>query len=294
MRLRFREAMDRALYGPDGFYVRNRPARHFRTSAQSPLFARALAALVVRVDAALGNPSSLDIVDVGAGGGELLDNLVAALPDAVRTRARPRPVEIDDPVIPDGIIGVLLATEWLDNVPLDLARDGRYLDDGALVEPRDRAWIDRWWPSTDEIVEIGRTRDEAWAAAIARVQRGLALCVDYGHTTAARPAHTTVAGFRDGREVEPLFDGSTDITCHVSMDSAGESARIPYQLGKQREALKQLGVDGARPPLSLAHSHPHEYVRALAEASEAATLLDPNGLGGHWWLRHEIGTRLTE
>jgi SAM-dependent MidA family methyltransferase len=286
--------MEQALYGPGGFYTRHRPGHHFATSAQSPLFGRAIAGLVTKVDAALGSPAVLDIVDVGAGEGELIGNVLRELPDDLRRRAAPRAVELDDPQVPAGITGVLLATEWLDNVPLDLAENGRYLHDGAPLEPADAAWIERWWPGATGTVEIGRSRDEAWAAVVAKLGGGLALAVDYGHLEGTRPQHATVTGFRDGREVEPLFDGSTDITCHVAMDSLGEAAGIGYHMRMQRDALKALGVDGARPPLELAHSSPAEYVRRLAEASEAAMLTDPQGLGGHWWLWHEVGIRLCQ
>lgn len=73
MPMRWRDAMDRALYGPGGFFVAGAgPAGHFRTSVHaSPAFARALLRVVEHVDAALGRPSRLDVVDVGAGRGEL-------------------------------------------------------------------------------------------------------------------------------------------------------------------------------------------------------------------------------
>lgn len=286
--MRWRQAMEQALYGPDGFFVHHRPAEHFRTSAHSPLFALALSRFISKVDSALGHPDPLEIVDIGAGGGELLRNLEPLLP----SRARFHAVEIDDPTIPSGITGVLLATEWLDNVPLDLAESGRYRYDGEPVSAQDAAWISRWWPSPSGIVEIGRLRDEAWASAVGKLRAGVALTVDYGHLASTRPSLPTVTGFRDGREVEPLLDGSTDITCHVAMDSVAAAVGIRYTLKRQREALQELGVSGARPPLELAHKDPVGYVRALAEASEAATLTDPDGLGGHWWLWHELGCAL--
>src|SRR5437763_1035970 len=54
----WREAMDDALYGADGFYRRSgAPAAHFRTAAHaSPLWADAVAELAGRVDEALGEP----------------------------------------------------------------------------------------------------------------------------------------------------------------------------------------------------------------------------------------------
>jgi SAM-dependent MidA family methyltransferase len=83
-------------------------------------------------------------------------------------------------------------------------------------------------------------------------------------------------------------DGSCDVTAHVAMDSvasAGERvARRAYSMSFQREALRALGADGGRPPLTLAATDPAGYVRALAAASTVAELTDPAGLGGHRWL----------
>ena len=86
--------MAQALYGPDGFYTRPGPgpAAHFRTSAHaSPIFAGALARLLSIVDTALGRPDPLDVVDVGAGRGELLIALLAAVPPetAAATKSMP-------------------------------------------------------------------------------------------------------------------------------------------------------------------------------------------------------------
>ncbi|MER7275786.1 SAM-dependent methyltransferase [Dactylosporangium sp. NPDC000244] len=301
----WREAMDAALYGPEGFFRRERPADHFRTSVHaSPLFAGAVATLLGRLDEALDRPARLDLVDVGAGRGELLVAVLAALPDDVRRRVRatgveraPRPGDLPSPIgwtttPPERTAGLLIATEWLDNVPVDIVELGadfriRYLradltpaDDP--IAPADRAWLDRWWPldgaPPGARAEIGRPRDEAWAAAVATVERGLALAVDYGHFAAGRPPFGTLAAFRDGRQVEPVADGERDLTAHVALDSLGAPV-LP-----QREALRLLGVDGARPPLALASTDPAAYVRALARASAAAELTDPGGLGGHYWV----------
>src|SRR5690242_20629150 len=245
--MRFRQAMDRALYGPDGFYRRPGPgpAGHFRTSVHaSPLFAAALATLVERLDAALGEPDPLDLVDVGAGRGELLTGLLAALPPAIAKRVRatgvemaPRPAGLAAEVawageIPTGLVGLLVATEWLDNVPLDIVEvdaDGtvRYLDErfelAEPIEPADAAWLARWWPldpaATGARAEIGKPRDAAWQAAAGAVTRGLALAVDYGHVSGQRPLFGSLTAFRSGREVDPVTDGSCDLTCAVAVDS---------------------------------------------------------------------------
>ncbi|WBB93073.1 SAM-dependent methyltransferase [Verrucosispora sp. WMMC514] len=442
MSMRWREAMRRALYGPEGFFVSGAgPAAHFRTSVHaSPVFTSALLRLIHHLDAALGFPDRFDVVDVGAGGGELLNALSvgvageparsgrsgliparagspatltttaavrpgrggvssesvgpsrsAPVPLARRVRftaveLAPRPAHLPDQItwtneIPTAVTGLLLATEWLDNIPLDLATQvndrWHYLlvdptsgeeTTGEQINPADLDWLTTWWPTPTERTpgartrtddpdlpqqtatdgsapttsgfraarpaqgssltarsrpgcpetptdrtptdrtptdrtptrippmgraEIGRTRDEAWADAVGRVDRGLALAVDYGHLHAERPIDGSLTGYRAGRQVPPVPDGSCDVTAHVAIDSvaaAGERvARCAYLLTSQREALRALGADGGRPPLSLAASDPAGYLRALATASAAAELTDPAGLGGHWWLWQPVG-----
>ncbi|MGC4850278.1 SAM-dependent methyltransferase [Micromonospora sp. DT15] len=423
MSIAWRDAMSQALYGPGGFFVAGTgPADHFRTSVHaSPAFATALRRLVAEVDSALGHPPRLDVVDVGAGRGELLlalrrllasegavgvavgvsgepahsgrsglippwagspetltptaaarplgeePSLVAARPslaERVRFTAveyAPRPENLPEEInwvseIPEGITGLLIATEWLDNVPLDVAmhtEDGwRYVlvdptsgaeTIGELVRPADHDWLTRWWPhyssttdgsstapsalpgatsgsesgfgaarpaegssltarsrpgcpETPHRAEIGRTRDETWANAVGKISRGLAVAVDYGHLSEDRPVDGTLTGYRGGRQVPPVPDGSSDVTAHVAMDSVASAgaavARCAYSLVLQREALRALGADGGRPPLSLAGTDPVGYVRALAAASTVAELTDPAGLGGHWWLRQPVGIPL--
>ncbi|WP_455712266.1 SAM-dependent methyltransferase [Streptomyces flaveolus] len=57
----------------------------------------------------------------------------------------------------------------------------------------------------------------------------------------------------------------------------------------QRDALRALGVAGARPPLALASTDPAAYVRALASTSEAAELTAAGGLGDFVWLLQPVG-----
>jgi SAM-dependent MidA family methyltransferase len=316
----WRPAMESALYGTDGFFVRPRsgPADHFRTSVHaSPLFAGALGRLVVRVDAALGHPAAFDLVDVGAGRGELLTALCATLPAELAARVRPAAVEVaprpdglDAAVrwrrdVPEVVTGLLIATEWLDNVPLDVVetdeagRLRKVLVDrrtgtetlGAPADPAEVFWAARWWPGPGRI-EIGAARDAAWAEAVGRVRRGAALCVDYGHRREERPAFGTLTGFRDGRQVAPVPDGGCDVTAHVAMDAVASASGRPYEMIRQRAALQALGVSGARPPLALAGSDPAAYLRALSSAGEAAELTSVTGLGEHWWLWHPIGVDL--
>ncbi|WP_243740805.1 SAM-dependent methyltransferase [Streptomyces sp. 8K308] len=312
----WRAATERALYGPGGFFVREAPAAHFRTAVHaSALFAGAVAELLLRVDEALGRPPALALVDVGAGRGELAAGVLAALPPEPAGRLRayaveraPRPPGLDHRVAwraapPAGAAGLLFANEWLDNVPLDVAEvDGtgvaRYvLVDGAGAERlgppvtgADADWLRRWWPldgaPPGTRAEIGLPRDLAWAAARSSLARGLAVAVDYAHTRDRRPPLGTLTGYRDGREVRPVPDGGCDLTAHVALDAcAGAGGRLL----PQRDALRALGVDGARPPLELATRDPAGYLRRLARAGEAAELTHPAGLGGFSWLVEPVG-----
>ncbi|MDO0926441.1 SAM-dependent methyltransferase [Streptomyces sp. TG1A-8] len=323
----WRAAAEEALYGPGGFYRRPEgPAGHFRTSVHaSGLFAGAVARLLCRVDEALGRPRALDFVDLGAGRGELVTGVLAALPADVAARTRghaveiaARPAGLDGRItwrgdLPEAVTGLLFANEWLDNVPVDVAevdaagvpRRVLVAADGSerLGEPVSGAeadWLARWWPLPAEEglrAEIGLPRDLAWASAVGRVVRGLAVAVDYAHTADARPPFGTLTGFREGRETAPVPDGSCDITAHVALDAcaaacttseAGE--RLPTaRLLTQRTALHALGLTGARPPLALAAADPAAYVRALAGAGEAAELTAPGGLGDFGWLLRPVG-----
>ncbi|MEH1017381.1 SAM-dependent methyltransferase [Micromonospora sp. CPCC 206060] len=325
----WRPAMAEALYGPGGFFVTGAPAGHFRTSVHAtPAFAGALLRLLHRVDAALDQPARLDLVDVGAGRAELLRTLAHLAPPELAARLRlvavelaPRPADLPPTIhwvdaVPDGLTGLLLGTEWLDNVPVDVAemvaggwRQVLVAPDGAEqagppVTGADVDWLARWWPvaggpggSHAGRAEIGRFRDTAWAAAVAALDTGLALAVDYGHLRDGRPVDGTLTGYRGGRQVPPVPDGSTDLTAHVAVDAVAvagaEVAGQPYTLISQAGALRALGVDGARPPLALAGTDPAGYVRALAAASAAAELTDPAGLGGHWWLLQPVGIEAT-
>lgn len=312
----WRVATQAALYGPDGFYRGPEgPVGHFRTSVHaSPLFARAVARLLGRVDEALGRPATLDFVDMAAGRGELVTGVLAALPADLTARTRAYAVEIADrpegldhriewlAEPPRGITGLLFANEWLDNVPVEVAevdpagvaRQVLVREDGheRLGEPvggAEARWLERWWPLPPEEglrAEIGLPRDEAWGSAVAAVDRGLAVAVDYAHTAGTRPAFGTLTGFREGRETTPVPDGSCDITAHVALDAC---ALPGARLLPQREALRALGLSGARPPLALASTDPTAYVRALASAGEAAELTAAGGLGDFGWLLQPVG-----
>ncbi len=306
----WREAMSEALYGRGGFY-RNpgAPGRHFRTAAHtSPLWSRAWLALAERVYDALpaARRPGFTVVDMGAGGGELVSGLAAAAPRdwrLVGVDVAPRPGGVPDRVEwsaapPADVVGLVVAVEWLDVVPVDVAEraaDGVRVVEvdatgserlGPPVDAAGTAWLDRWWPLAEvgDRAEIGLTRDGAWRDLVACLRHGIAVAVDYA-AVPARDAGGTLTGYRDGRQVRPVPDGSTDITAHVHLASCGGTVMT------QREALRRLGVDGRVPPYD---GDPGRYAAALNDASVAAELLDPDGLGGFGWLIETRGIALED
>ena len=308
--------MERALYGDTGFYLRERPSGHFRTSVSaSAVFAEAVLALLIQVDEELGAPPQLDLVDLGSGEGLLISRVLEMADPELRARLRPTAVDLSgrppglpeeiawSSALPPDITGLVIANEWLDNVPFEVAEqtgagprlvmvdpDTGQERLGALVEGADLAWLQRWWPMSrvGSRAEIGRHRDEAWAAVVAGLERGRAVAVDYAHPVDNRPLAGTITGYRDGSVVPPVPDGTCDITAHVALDAcaaAGESAgAISTALSTQRDVLRSLGITGTRPPITLASTDARGYLRALARASEEAELISTAGLGGFGWL----------
>ena len=309
----FERAWQQALYGEGGFYRRPEgPAGHFATSAQGPaagLLAEALLELTAR-------EGLRRVVDIGCGRGELLTALAGLTAESdpdlglLGVDVVPRPESLDPRIdwlvspggadLPD--LGgprdaLVLAHEWLDVVPCSIARADTggtlrevLLDDtgaehlGDPMTGQDARWAQKWWPgpyAPGEVVEVGRTRDEALAGLAERIGSGLLLVVDYGHLAGTRPQEGTLVGYRDGAVCPPAPDGSCDLTAHVAMDS------LRLAVTTQREALRELGIDGARPPIEQARTDPAGYLAALARASHAGALTGP-GFGDFLWGRRRI------
>src|SRR5215207_9811586 len=107
----WREAWERALYAEGGFFRTSRPADHFRTSAHVGAFAGAISELVRRT----GPPM---VVDLGAGGGELLEALLPLVGDVqlVGVDVAGRPDDLPAsihwlPALPERVDGLLVANE---------------------------------------------------------------------------------------------------------------------------------------------------------------------------------------
>lgn len=318
----WQDAWQDALYGPAGFYRQAAgPAGHFLTATHGQLGDELAKGLLAYLDDEAGMPVRT-IVDLGAGRGELAGALVRAAAargvelQVVAVDVVPRPADLDPRIdwvvspggaaLPDDLTGLcdvaVLAHEWLDVVPCPIAEvddDGvlrlvRVGADGreSLGEPVaavDAGWAD-WaqlhWPVHEpgDRVEIGLPRDDAWRELVSRVERGLVIAVDYGHTAADRPPLGTLTSFRDGVQVEAVPDGTSDVTAHVAIDSLGA-----HELHRQRDLLRRCGVNGRLPDPALARTDPPAYLAELSAANARAQLVNPGSFGAFWWAITRIG-----
>lgn len=300
--VRWQPAWQGALYGERGFYRRPEgPAGHFRTAAHAD--APQLAAALLRLAAEHGCTAVVDVGAgrgelLTALAGIRTPGWTAPRLWGVDVVARPPrlPAEVGWSrgldALPGAALTAALVIGWelLDVVPcpvLEVDEDGVLRE--VLVDPvtgrerlgdvaagADRRWTRRWWQAGGEAdggwgeegdrVEVGAARDRFWAALVSRALGSGAhalLAVDYAHRRGGRPACGSLTGFRAGRAVPPVPDGSMDLTAHVAIDAlaaAGVAAGAGWTgLTEQGPALRDLGVRNPE-------------------------LLDRGGLGGFGWL----------
>lgn len=311
----FERFMQLALYDPDGFFggetLRSEKAGDFLTSPEvSALFGETLAVYVERMRDLIGEPFQL--VEVAAGSGSLLRPLlnkvdVDALAVEVSPAARRSLSDIVDvsESLPDAIRGVVVANEFLDNLPMALAQKTgigwreRWVDaeDENLVfvdaEPRDAVlvWLARYaGPVVDGgWVEVQLEARRWIAAALQRLEAGALLLIDYGETAEnllPRRKDGTLRTYRAHHlGPHPLDEpGETDITADVNF-TALLDLHPSATLHRQDDFLTSLGL---RERLSELRREELEAARSRDDArrlrlrtlkTEAETLLHPRGLG---------------
>lgn len=311
----WQQAWQQAMFGPRGFWATQQPTDHFRTSV-GPAMAEAM--LQIARSLPDRRPAErLTVVDVGAGDGQLLQEMAArSLGGHLRLIAvdvRPRPQGLPESIewvngdavrvlrALAPIRGLVMAHEWLDEIPCPVVQvDGAGVirlvhvepESGAQslqerVSPEQQAWLDRWWPLREPgtRAEIGLPRDRAWQKVRECIAEGVLLATDYD--AGAHPPRGTLTAYREGRHVRPVPDGSCAITAHVLLSSCAAAIDPPGEHLTQREALGRLGLVGALPDPSLTPAT--EYGAALHLANDVARLRHPRGLGSFGWIVHDIG-----
>ncbi|WOP17253.1 SAM-dependent methyltransferase [Raineyella sp. LH-20] len=271
-------------------------------------------------DTARGTTPIIGLVDLGAGDGSLLRAVAAARPDWSLLGVDVRQAPSDLPpgcswrravwdvrsaswTGPSGPLGrppwhdlatrgpvMVVAHEWLDELPCRIAQ--RTADGWELLGPDgptgDRAAADElaWlteWAGAARGVEVGLTRDRAWAAvASALPHGGILVAVDYGHRRADRPPEGGLIGYRDGRRVPPVPDRRTNLSAPVAVDAlAAAIESLPrvrrHTIARQHELVSRPAPAAPRAPLA-----------ALVAANRRRALADPDRWGANWWLVHTV------
>ena len=290
--------MDRALYGPDGFYQRGGQAGRrgdFITSPEvGPLFAEVLANALAGTE---------HVIEVGGGAGTLARDIlrvraglrytIVERSAALRASAAER---VPDATVveqmPEASGATVIANELLDNLPFDLFefRDGEWLevrvDEGVeVLEPSDEdiAALVPDPPTEGARVPLQRAAAK-WVSAAQ--QRGRVIAIDYCDITpsmAARPWQEwlrTYKGHAPGGH--PLdLPGSQDITTEVAVDQLPP----PTHDRSQADFLRAHGLDDLVEQAKVrwqerAAIGDLEAMKARSRVSEARAVTDPGGLGG--------------
>jgi SAM-dependent MidA family methyltransferase len=317
-----RAAWGAALYGPHGFYRRESPSDHFRTSAH---VSNDFGAVVHTLAREHGVEC---VIDLGSGGGELLSALHRQAPDLtlVGVDVRPRPAGLargitwrqaslqardaggDHSVdlVADAASArtMVVANELLDNVPCDvveLSADGiRDVEVesasgqerlGGPADPASVAWIGQWWPLdiVGQRAVVGLARDRWWSHVCSRVGDGVCAAIDFGHTLADRPAIETPTSYRRGRQYPPCFDARHDITAPVAVDAVASA--VGGRIERQRDVLRRRVSPPGQPSVDLARSDPIGYLRQLSAVGDWRELTASAALGDFWWIESPRGPR---
>ncbi len=229
--------------------------------------------------------------------------------------ARPRGGEgaafVSSPVPPASFVGAVIANELLDNVAFDVVRStpagaeqltvvaaGDDLD--LRVAPAEAALgavlADLGVP--DGVWVPWQLPARTWLAdALARVERGRLLVVDYAAPTAELAARSEMGWLRTFRGHErgghPLDEpGSQDITTDVAVDQL-QLGHPATRVLTQAALLVDLGIDelvaeGRRVWDEKAGAPDVEALRARSRVREAEALTDPDGLGAFLALEWDV------
>jgi SAM-dependent MidA family methyltransferase len=327
----FAEFMEAALYDPvEGFYVNGSPIGAegaFVTSPHlSPAFGQLVARQVDELWELLDRPRPFHVIEVGAGDGTLGRQLLhgvdpqvggaieylaverGAGPLAAARAAGLATVErLAD--VPSGLVGCVLANEWLDNEPFHRLRG---TEDGvvelfvgsnpegngfALVEgPPSPAIMGSVPPLPPGSEAIVRPSIEPALREIARIlARGYTWIVDYATAVSADdptdPSVPSVHGYRGHRQIEDVLvdPGSSDITAGVDFEDLGRRARAlgmtTWGPVTQRDALLSLGFEEierrglAAQAAALDERRGIEALRHHSDRHRAGALIARGGLG---------------
>ncbi|CAN5736998.1 SAM-dependent methyltransferase [soil metagenome] len=299
----FARFMQRALYEPGlGYYATSRErttrAGDFLTAPElHPIFGRVVARQVDEMHQRLGEPADFTVREYGAGRG----TLGAALPAHLRYQ----PIEFADRAPDEPLVGVVLANEFLDALPVHRVemRDGRLRElyvtwaGGRFTElaGEPSPGLADWFVDAGVDLAEGQRAEACpavadWLAEVAStIERGWVLIIDY----AAEPAELygprrqggTLRTFRDHHFGSDVLAGvgRQDLTATVdlgALERFAAAAGLDW-LGRttQAEFLAGAGLEVA---LAEERARAGEDWQAQLELrASIGRLLDPRATGGY-------------
>ena len=317
----YAEFVEIALYHDEhGFYsTGGRAGRRgdFITSPEvGPLFgllvARALDAEWDRLD----QPEVFTVIDFGAGPGTLARSINAGQPrcrDALQYVAIERSIaqraqhpewvlslpEVSESVIGDGVVGVIIANELLDNLPFtpfSRREDGLYRHDIAIGEQDALEVVSDDVLDAEDValfdgdIERGVLQRSASAWLQRRLEdlaTGCVWVIDYARLSSAEVEVRTYA--EHGRGGDPLDEiGTKDVTTDVDLSQLERAVRPADRIILQAEWLTSLGIhelveEGKRIWEAGAASGSLEALRGRSRVREAEALLSSEGLGAFYF-----------
>lgn len=330
----FAEFTRTALYDPDGYYATRAPqgfsGDYLTAPETTPLFGATFSRLAGSVWRALGRPEQFEIVDVGAGTGALLHDLIETIraEDAdAAAAARCAAIEVSAaadlaqaktlagiPVVRarslealGPITGLVIANELLDALPFHLItrRGGALREVRVGLDDRGFAFVEtesddpRLAAEAPEVAEGDRVAVPlaayAWLETLAAsLERGIAVVVDYPTTARAGVRtyfrHTTGAG--------PLERvGEQDVTAALDFDRLARHAeRAGLEVLDRRtqaEVLEDLGFGERIAAIRDPGARdPLGQLRAASARNAARAIVDPEGMGRFSVLVLSKGLRL--
>lgn len=318
----YADVVELALYHPEhGFYSSGGQAGRrgdFITSPEvGPLFGHLIAHAVDAEWDRQGQPDVFTVVDYGAGPGTLARTVLAAEPrclsalryiaveQSVEQRAKhPEAVLSLDVLPPDliaeGIVGVVIANELLDNLAFTVLhnvdgvllpgfvaeRDGRLC---AHFPPDPSTELMERLSGSGDLVERVAFDQSAAAGFVTWVlgsvlERGRLIVIDYARTRSEDVELRTYA--EHGRAGDPLAQlGTKDITVDVDLEQLQAVVGAAGRIMTQAEWLTLHGIDelveeGRRIWHESAGVGDLAALKARSRVREAEALVEPTGLGG--------------
>ena len=317
---KFESFMFDALYGANGFYAKGGSAGRrmgdFLTSPEvGPLFGEVVAGFMDEVWEDLGQPRQFDFVECGSGPGTLARSIFAAKPKC-RGSLNYVAVEISDSqrkLHPSGVVsvrdmpggpinGIIFANELLDNIPFRLfVFDGKWkesyvVDDGSgkfievLINTSENFdFLPERAPHGSRVPVQEQAR--IWVqTAVSRLNSGKVILIDYCSESTTDICNTPWRNWLRTYKSHELGShylnepGSQDITTQVLLDQLRLVAPN-IQVESQSTWLSKHGIE-LMVKEGKEHWDAHRLnpnlltIKMLSRVSEAAALLDENGLGG--------------